>query len=28
MGFVSFIELVWLGLRIIALKLNLKNWIS
>ena len=28
MGFVSFIELVWLGLRIFAKKLNLTNWIA
>jgi len=28
MGFVSFIELFWLGIRIFALKLNMTKWIS
>jgi hypothetical protein len=28
MGFISFIELFWLALRIIALKLQLTRWIA
>ena len=28
MGFVSFVELFWLGMRMIAFKLNMKRWIS
>jgi len=28
MGFISFIELFWLGMRMVALKLNFTKWIS